>query len=550
MGLIPAHNEDGPNRRMMKHSRKWSFAQLQPWHLLVVLSVLVLALLGRMPDSQAGWMTCPRHMVSIGCVPALRRPRYPRLSFYDRLHTAWRYGSRSWLQPLLRSLLLATLWFLSGCWGAVVVIGWPWLSWLWQAAAVGWPELAHQPLWCAGHWLLWQGQRVLLMGYLGAVLCEVRLARREEMAFGQPVSGLLLGLGCQQCGKEESWVEVTCRDDGSYQATLCGHFSLQVSGDDPYRVRLLEGPGQQRGSRRTRDGRTPFVRQMQLSRWFGLSQPEISKCYPFKFYGWGFNTGDGIKLAQKVGAAIWHMDNLCGGNCAWFEDDPANVGYSLSPGTNNYICVTTGGERFCNEPSQGHPHGGWRIHSEWNNSLPGWDRIPTWVIFDHTALSAGPLGPQAPADGGMMPMGRVMIPEDLGGTPSWSSDNSVEIEKGWIRKGDTIRELAQAIGGSMDPDVLEATVERYNGFCAAGEDPDFGRLPEQSRAFGGGTRCHRCSRSTRRPAMRIRYIRVWFPLPGALGGTRTSRSWILMARRSGGCTVLDRAGRCMDAAMP
>jgi hypothetical protein len=112
----------------------------------------------------------------------------------------------------------------------VVIIGWPWLVWLWQAAAVGWPELSQEPLWRAGRWLLWQGQRVLLVGYVGLTLYQVRLAIGEEIGSAKPASGLLLGLGCQQCGKEEPWVKVTGRDDGSYQATLCGHFSLQVSG--------------------------------------------------------------------------------------------------------------------------------------------------------------------------------------------------------------------------------------------------------------------------------------------------------------------------------
>ena len=158
------------------------------------------------------------------------------------------------------------------------------LLWLWQAAAGGWPELGHQPLWRAGRWLLWQGQRVLLVGYVGLALYQLRPVTGEEIGSGKPASGLLLGLGCQQCGKEEPWVEVTCRDDGSYQATLCGHFRLQVSGDDAYRarllmlfLRLLEVPGQQRGSRRTRDGRTPFVRQMQVSEWFKLPQPNVSR---------------------------------------------------------------------------------------------------------------------------------------------------------------------------------------------------------------------------------------------------------------------------------
>jgi len=33
-----------------------------------------------------------------------------------------------------------------------------------------------------------------------------------------------------------------------------------------------------------------------------------------KFYGWGYNTGDGIRMAQKVGADLWHMDVIAGGN--------------------------------------------------------------------------------------------------------------------------------------------------------------------------------------------------------------------------------------------
>ena len=32
------------------------------------------------------------------------------------------------------------------------------------------------------------------------------------------------------------------------------------------------------------------------------------KCSPFKFEGWRFNTGDGIKMVEDVGAKLWHMD--------------------------------------------------------------------------------------------------------------------------------------------------------------------------------------------------------------------------------------------------
>lgn len=95
---------------------------------------------------------------------------------------------------------------------------------------------------------------------------------------------LLLGLGCQHCGREEPWVEVRRDDDGGYHATLCGHFTIRVPGDHPFRVRmlmlfvrLLDVPDQPRGSRRTRDGRTPFVRQVQAAEWFGVPHPNISR---------------------------------------------------------------------------------------------------------------------------------------------------------------------------------------------------------------------------------------------------------------------------------
>ena len=46
------------------------------------------------------------------------------------------------------------------------------------------------------------------------------------------------------------------------------------------------------------------------------------------------------------------------------------------------------------------------------------------------------------------------------------------VESGAFYKADTLEGLAEAIG--VPSDNLAATVERYNGFCDAGEDPDFG----------------------------------------------------------------------------
>ena len=64
---------------------------------------------------------------------------------------------------------------------------------------------------------------------------------------------------------------------------------------------------------------------------------------------------------------------------------------------------------------------------------------------------------------------------------AWSQDNSREIERGWIQRAESIGELAVQI--DIEPDVLVAEVERYNGFAEAGEDEDFGRSPRQLSAL-------------------------------------------------------------------
>jgi transposase-like protein len=97
-------------------------------------------------------------------------------------------------------------------------------------------------------------------------------------------SPLGVSLGCVICGRSEPWVRVERQADGSYRGEVCGHFSLQVSGDEPFRMRLLilflrllEVPGSERVIGRTRDDRAPFVRQVQIAAWFGVPQPNVSR---------------------------------------------------------------------------------------------------------------------------------------------------------------------------------------------------------------------------------------------------------------------------------
>ena len=203
---------------------------------------------------------------------------------------------------------------------------------------------------------------------------------------------------------------------------------------------------------------------------------QFLKCYPMKFYGWGYNTGDGVVMSQKVGADIWNMSNLCGGTCFWVPDDPANVGRTVMISTNNYIWVDKFGTRFMNERDRrSNPHNGWFLFSEFDLERASFPYCPHYIVFDETARKAGPLEPFGRSNSPMMGMGRMVLPIELGGYEPWSEDNSVEIEKGWIKKGNTLDALAAAVGDPMDADTLKTAVKTYNGYCEAGVDKMFGR---------------------------------------------------------------------------
>src|SRR5262249_54877339 len=88
---------------------------------------------------------------------------------------------------------------------------------------------------------------------------------------------------------------------------------------------------------------------------------------------------------------------------------------------------------------------------------------PMFMIFDHRLFSAGPLYDKHPSHGWTQIIERY----------EWSDDNRAELAKGWIKTGDSIAALAAKLG--LDPAPLEGSVSRWNGYCEAGYDAEFGR---------------------------------------------------------------------------
>ena len=166
-----------------------------------------------------------------------------------------------------------------------------------------------------------------------------------------------------------------------------------------------------------------------------------------------YNTGDGVIMAMKVGADLWHMNNPAGPDLNFkAPDNNAYYGYSLAMGfgSRSTIFVGPDGTRFLNE-SLMTKHGKMPTHGTYQTAATV---LPAYAIFDEASFTAGPI-----TSGG-----------------GWSKDNMAELEKGWIVKADTLAQLAEAIG--VDAAGLEKTVDRYAFYCGEGEDYEFGRDPK------------------------------------------------------------------------
>ncbi len=189
--------------------------------------------------------------------------------------------------------------------------------------------------------------------------------------------------------------------------------------------------------------------------------PGIPYCYTS---GSPYNEGDGVTMAMSVGADLWHMNNYAGPSMA-LKVPAVRTSFSMQalhyskeqPG--GMIVVGPDARRFCDEKFKTR-HGKVPVNGRW---LPLSTPCPMFMIVDHRLFSAGPLYDMHPSHGW------TQIVEKY----DWSPDNSRELAKGWIRRGDSLAALAAAVG--LDAAALAETVARWNRSCDAGHDAEFGR---------------------------------------------------------------------------
>ncbi|MDT5340137.1 MAG: 3-oxosteroid 1-dehydrogenase [Mycobacterium sp.] len=255
-----------------------------------------------------------------------------------------------------------------------------------------------------------------------------RLLRREILTNGASVIGQILK---------------ALLDDGNGDPRVWTNAAM----DD-----LIVEDGRIVGARITRDG-TPvnvqarkgvllaaggFGRNADMRRQFSGDQPNEAK-WSIANVG---DTGEVLQTAMRLGARTDLLDE------AWwlpmaFIADPSAASLGSGRQRPGAIYVDGSGRRFCNESNS---------YVEVGKAMYANKAVPCWQVFDQGYVGRYVVGAN--------PFARRRVPEAL-------------IEKGVIKRGQTIADLAREIG--VPADELTNTVKRFNEFAANGLDPDFGR---------------------------------------------------------------------------
>ena len=153
------------------------------------------------------------------------------------------------------------------------------------------------------------------------------------------------------------------------------------------------------------------------------------------------NTGDGLLMGMAVGADLAGLGGTIGVPAISPGAGTLAPGLTAVPG----IWVNTYGQRFVNEGT----HYAYAIKAVYDQ-----EQHLAWAVFDQSVAAMGGAA-----------IGGIWGP--------WSEDLSVEIASGKIKVGETLEELAAALG--VDADEFARTMTKWNEGAAGGEDTLFGR---------------------------------------------------------------------------
>jgi succinate dehydrogenase/fumarate reductase flavoprotein subunit len=208
------------------------------------------------------------------------------------------------------------------------------------------------------------------------------------------------------------------------------------------------------------------------------------------------NTGDGLRLAMRAGAALGNMGEAwwvpvvkIPGDTFWGQERSRSV--RLERTRPRSIMVNRRGRRFANEATDYNSLGG--AFHQFDATRFEYANVPAWIVFDHAHLTEyGFLGVEP---GGMVP--------------------------DWYHRSRSLDELAATLG--IDADGLRATVAAWNANVAAGRDANFGRGSSAYDGYWGDTSKPTVAEQTLGPLDTPPFyaVRVDIGCMGTKGGPRT-----------------------------
>ena len=184
------------------------------------------------------------------------------------------------------------------------------------------------------------------------------------------------------------------------------------------------------------------------------------------------HTGDGIRMAQDVGAALWHMWLAHGGYGFRHTDPDFPFGIRVKrlpdwtpSGVQTtaplfWIMINAQGKRFTNEYPPYLQDTGHTAFEHYDTITQTFPNLPAWLVFDEEGRKT-------------YPVGQVIFNDPDVKSYNWSKDNLAEVENGILKRADSIAGLAALIGAPAS--TVQATFDRWNAMVEAGLDDEFGR---------------------------------------------------------------------------